>query len=362
MKKVLLAALALVCPLLCNAEIKYVNANQFPIYGKIQDQGQKDETRYQRIPAEILEYSRDGLKWLGSNSAGLYVRFRTNSTTIKARWSTKWATTMSHMTDTGVRGVDLYVLTDKGWKFLGVGRADEKESSTEKEIVGYMDKKDREYMMYLPLYETLVSLEIGVDEGAFIEPSGLDSPRRDKQVVMYGTSILQGGCANRPGMAFTNILSRKLDREVVNLGFSGNAYLDLEIARFMASAENPAIYVLDYCPNATSEDIEARGEKFVKILRDAHPDVPILIIDEVYYSYYGYNTAVTSTMEKKFDVQKALVQKLRAQGYKKIYHMERKHALGLDDEGFVDGCHYTDLGMMRYAEYLYPLIKKYMLK
>lgn len=354
-----MAAILLASSLVCRAEVKYVNADRFPVYGRIEADGC---ARYARIPGEVLKYSRESLMWQGSCSAGTYIRFRSNSTSISARWTTMWASRMSHMTDTGVRGLDLYVLTDKGWKFLGVGRPDEQNSTTEKQIIGYMDKQDREYMMYFPLYESLTSLEIGIDEGAYIEASQVDSPKRDKQVVMYGSSILQGGCANRPGMAFTNILSRKLDREVVNFGFSGNALLDLEIARFMAKAENPAIYVLDYCPNATIDDIEMRGEKFIKILRDAHPDVPILIVDEVYYSYYGYDTGVTYTMEKKFEVQKALVQKLRDKGYKKIYHMERAHALGYDDEGFVDGCHYTDLGMMRYAEYLYPLIRKYMLK
>lgn len=359
MKRVLTVLVLFLSLVVCRSETRFVNAGVFPVYGKIEA---VDGAPYERIPAGWLSDSRAALKWLGSCSAGTYIRFRSNSSSISARWSTKSTSNGNHFTDTGIRGLDLYVLTDKGWKFIGAGRPNRNDNTTQSRIIGWMDTTEKEYMMYLPLYESLTSLEIGIDEDAYIEASLADSPKRDRQIVMYGTSILQGGCASRPGMAFTNILSRKLDREVVNLGFSGNALLDLEIARFMAMAQNPAIYVLDYCPNATTEDIKNRAEEFVDILRAAHPDVPILIVDEVYYAYYDYDKAVTSTMETKFRAQKELVEKLSRKGYKKIYHMERKHALGYDDEGFVDGCHYNDLGMMRYADYLYPLLKKYMLK
>ena len=102
-------------------------------------------------------------------------------------------------------------------------------------------------MLYLSLYNGISSLEIGVDEGAVIEAPSIDSPRSDRPIVMYGTSILQGGCASRPGMAFTAILGRKLDREIINLGFSGNAWLDYEIAEYITRAQNPALIVLDGC-------------------------------------------------------------------------------------------------------------------
>lgn len=75
-----------------------------------------------------------------------------------------------------------------------------------------MRSADREYMLYLSLYDGVTSLAIGVDSLSYISQPELDSPIHEKPVVCYGTSILQGGCASRPGMAHTNILSRWLNR------------------------------------------------------------------------------------------------------------------------------------------------------
>ena len=97
-------------------------------------------------------------------------------------------------------------------------------------IAQNMEPRMREYMLYLPLYDTCDSLYIGVNEGAAVKASTLDSPQKDGYIIMYGTSILQGGCASRPGMVFTSILGRMLDRQVMNLGFSGNGQLDTEVA------------------------------------------------------------------------------------------------------------------------------------
>ena len=137
---------------------------------------------------------------------------------------------MNHQTLTGTRGLDLYVLSDKGeWRYLASGLPSLNSKDCEQKVVGSMEAKWREYMLYLPLYDGLTKLEVGVDAQAVLEAPKVDLPRHDKPIVMYGTSILQGGCANRPGMAHTSILSRRFNREVINLGFSGNALLDLEI-------------------------------------------------------------------------------------------------------------------------------------
>lgn len=168
---------------------------------------------------------------------------------------------MPHMADVGDSGLDLYIdregrLEIRGQRFRMGGRDKEVKNKT---MVSNMEPSMREYMLYLSLYNGISSLEIGVDEGAVIEAPSIDSPRSDRPIVMYGTSILRGGCASRPGMAFTAILGRMLDREIINLGFSGNAWLDYEIAEYITRAQNPALIVLDYVPNSTAEMIDERG-------------------------------------------------------------------------------------------------------
>jgi hypothetical protein len=222
-------------------QVQYHNAEEFPLYGKISDD---TEGRYQRLPASLKGVTRPPVYSLGCHSAGLYVRFHSDSPFIRVKWTSSNGNTMNHMADSGTRGVDLYILTDGTWRFVGTGRPTHGNKTTDASLAENMDPKDREYMLYLSLYDGIDKLEIGIKEGSSISGPEVKSPSDDKPIVAYGTSILQGGCCSRPGMAFTNIVARRLDREVINLGFSGNGQLDLEIAEFMASVEDPGLYSL----------------------------------------------------------------------------------------------------------------------
>ena len=338
----------------------WYDAATLPLYGKAR---QDTKELYERLPAEFEGRSRDAVWYLGRNSAGLYVRFSSNASAIWLRWSAKFGNHMNHQTLTGTRGLDLYVLTDKGeWRFMASGRPTLDSKDCEQKVIGAMEPKWREYMLYLPLYDGLTKLEIGVDREAVVEAPKVDLPRCDKPIVMYGTSILQGGCANRPGMAHTSILSRRFNREVINLGFSGNALLDLEIAELMASVEDPAIYVFDYVPNAYDYLIREKGEQFFRIVRDAHPDVPILFLEDPYFGHYGYDAGIKAEVDKKNAAQWELFCKLKKQGEKNIWYLKSDDMVGHDNEAFVDGIHFTDLGMMRYADWLAPHIRKHMKK
>ena len=338
----------------------WYDAATLPLYGKAR---QDTKEIYERLPAEFEGRSRDAVWYLGRNSAGLYVRFSSNASAIWLRWSAKFGNHMNHQTLTGTRGLDLYVLTDKGeWRFMASGRPTLDSKDCEQKVIGAMEPKWREYMLYLPLYDGLTKLEIGVDREAVVEAPKVDLPRCDKPIVMYGTSILQGGCANRPGMAHTSILSRRFNREVINLGFSGNALLDLEIAELMASVEDPAIYVFDYVPNAYDYLIREKGEQFFRIVRDAHPDVPILFLEDPYFGHYEYDAGIKAEVDKKNAAQWELFCKLKKQGEKNIWYLKSDDMVGHDNEAFVDGIHFTDLGMMRYADWLAPHIRKHMKK
>ena len=338
----------------------WYDAATLPLYGKAR---QDTKELYERLPAEFEGRSRDAVWYLGRNSAGLYVRFSSNASAIWLRWSAKFGNHMNHQTLTGTRGLDLYVLTDKGeWRFMASGRPTLDSKDCEQKVIGAMEPKWREYMLYLPLYDGLTKLEIGVDREAVVEAPKVDLPRCDKPIVMYGTSILQGGCANRPGMAHTSILSRRFNREVINLGFSGNALLDLEIAELMASVEDPAIYVFDYVPNAYDYLIREKGEQFFRIVRDAHPDVPILFLEDPYFGHYEYDAGIKAEVDKKNAAQLELFCKLKKQGEKNIWYLKSDDMVGHDNEAFVDGIHFTDLGMMRYADWLAPHIRKHMKK
>ncbi len=338
---------------MASQNVVYTDASEFPVYGKAVE---NTSARYERLPSDLHGVSRDRLWYLGRNSAGLYIRFRSNSTSIHARWESTFNNSMTHMTDTGTKGLDLYTLVDGMWRHVCSAQPQGKKS--ERRIIADMDPVEREYMLYLSLYDGVSSLEIGVDEGAILARPAVDSPRTSKPIVMYGTSILQGGCANRPGMAHTNILSRRLDREVINLGFSGNALLDMEIARLMASVEDPGLFVLDYAPNAYADMIDEKGEEFFRVIRDAHPDVPVVFIEDVIFPHTAYDNRIKEEVMLKNQAQKRLFARLKKSGEKKIYYIGAEGMIGDDGEATVDGIHFTDLGMMRYVDHVLPTIKK----
>lgn len=312
--------------------------------------------RYTRLPDSLRNVVRKPVWDLGQNSAGLALRFRSDAKDINLRWVSADTSYMSHMAPTGSRGLDLYVLGDDStWTTLGCARPNRHKTRSDAEVMRNMEPRMREYMLYLSLYNGVDSIEIGVDSAASVLPPAVDLPRRSKPIVMYGTSILQGACASRPGMAHTNMVMRDLQREVINLGFSGNALLDPEIARFMVRAD-AALYVIDATTNCSPSLIDERMEKFIAIIRSAHPDTPILIVESPIFPASRFNTRLRNVIEDKNKRLKAIYNRLK-ESDDNLYYFEGADVLGGNNEATVDNTHFTDAGFADYARRLIPLIK-----
>jgi len=331
----------------------YVDAQQFPLYGQISTDV---NIPYARLPKYLEGSVREPVWKLGQDAAGLFIRFRSNSTSISVRWTSLKKKEMTHFTPVGARGLDLYAMKDDQWYFAGSAQPSATSKKNERTIVRNMLPEQREYMLYLSLYDGVTNLEIGVDSLSVIEQPSVYSPRRDKPIVMYGTSILQGGCANRPGMAHTNIISRMLNREVVNLGFSGNAKLDYEIAYLMASVKDPGAFVLDYVPNCDSTLIATKAEGFFRILRDAHPGVPVIFVENPIYPNARFDTKVAARIKAVNTAQRNLYYGLVGKGEKMLYYVFGDALLSPDGEDTVDGTHFTDRGATHYANEVAPVI------
>lgn len=333
-----------------SAQVVYYSADQFKILGKAVSDG-----TYKRLPDSMADKLRKPVRLLGNNSAGLSIRFRSNTTSVSVRWESLGNHRMNHMADVGVKGVDLYTLEDGHWRFVNSGRPVDKK--TEARIISNMQPKEREYMLNLPLYDGIVSLEIGVDSLSSIGMPRVELPICKDKIIMYGTSILQGACASRPGMAHTNIISRKMNREVINLGFSGNAFLDLEIASLMAQLD-AGIFILDFVPNASPEQMEERMIPFYKILREKHPDTPVLFIEDPYFPTTFYDERISFEVKRKNATLNKIFQDMEAAGEQNIYLLHSDDLIGTDGEATVDGIHFSDLGMMRYADKVISVIYK----
>jgi hypothetical protein len=328
----------------------------------VEGQGWADtKAPFDRLPAKAEGKVRDAVWGLSRHSAGLCVRFVTDATELSARWSLTSATlALPHMPATGVSGLDLYVRDAAGkWRWLAVGRPTA-QTNTVKLTTGLPAGK-REFLLYLPLYNGVSSVELGVPKGAALEKAPERPADRRKPLVFYGTSITQGGCASRPGMVHTGILGRRLERPVINLGFSGNGTLDRDVADLLGEID-AAVYVIDCLPNLNAAQVTERTAVFVHALRKARPDAPILLVEDRSYA----NAAVLPGLAKRNADSRAALRKafdeLVRTGDKHLHYLPGDKLIGDDGEATVDGSHPTDLGFVRQAdvflEALAPLLPR----
>lgn len=314
---------------------------------------------FDRLPAGAEGVVRDAVWNLSRHSAGMCVRFVTDATTLKATWTlTSSRLEMPHMPATGVSGLDLYVRDDAGhWRWLANGRPGAQTNTVT--LYSGIPEGEREFRLYLPLYNGVSSVELGLPAGATLSQPPAYPAGREKPIVFYGTSITQGGCASRPGMCHPAILGRRFDRPHVNLGFSGNGRMELEVAELMAEID-AAVYVLDCLPNITAADVTARTEPLVRLLREKRPETPILLVEDRTYSDAFLNRSKRERNDSSRAAYRAAFERLQEAGVKHLYYLEGEHLLGEDNEGTVDSSHPTDLGFIRqadaFAEALGPIL------
>ncbi|MCH2123496.1 MAG: hypothetical protein MK165_01795 [Pirellulaceae bacterium] len=302
---------------------------------------------YQRLPDKAEGVVRPPVWSLSKHSAGIAVRFNTNSPTLSVRWSlTSARLAMPHMAATGVSGVDLYVKTITGWRWLKAAQPTAQENTVL--LASKLPPGKREFLLYFPLYNGVTSLELGISKNAQLWSQRYQEDAA-KPLVFWGTSITQGACASRPGMVHTAILGRRLDRPVINLGFSGNGKMEAEMARLLAEID-AAVYIIDCSPNLNAQQISTRTVPLVTILREKRPTTPILLVED---RHYADSFLVATRKRRNAENQQALhiaFQELRKVGFDQLFYLKGNRLLGRDGEDTVDGSHPTDLGFSRQAD------------
>ncbi|MDD6851339.1 MAG: SGNH/GDSL hydrolase family protein [Bacteroidales bacterium] len=336
--------------------LKYVNATDLRIINKGFDD---TEGTFTRIPKYLKDSVRSTLWERSMCSSGIGVRFATNSKRVAVKYTLLWDTHMFHMADTGLKGTDLYRLSDDGvWEYVNTNRpiTNKETKECEKVYVENLAGDTREFLIYLPLYDGVTELWVGVDSTATITKPHIDNPRASKRVVAYGTSILQGGCSTRTGMVATNMIQRDLNCEVINIGISGEGKMDFCMARALASIENVSAYIIDPIPNCTLNMCDSLTYDFVNIIRKARPDVPIIMVEGPMYSYAKFDSFFAKYLPEKNAAFRKNYERLKAENPKNLYYVTCDGISGYDNEGTVDGIHFTDIGFRRYADKLIPVL------
>ena len=326
------------------SNIDWYNAPDIGLEGKA---WQDTESYFHRLPARAKGVVRDPVWSLSQHTAGFCLRFATDADAIHARWTvTSPRLAMPHMSATGVSGVDLYVLHNSDWRWLAEGQPTQQTNSLQ--LISGLAKAKREYLLYLPLYNGVQSLEIGVSSGSRLWQLSMDGDAA-KPIVFWGTSITHGACASRPGMPHPAILGRRFGRPVINLGFSGNGKMESEVAQLLAEID-AAVFVIDCLPNLTGELVRQRARPVVDILREAHPTTPILLVED---RTFADAFLVESRRQRNQSNRKALREsylQMLEDNVSGIHYLSGEELLGSDGEGTVDGSHPNDLGFLRQAD------------
>ena len=309
---------------------------------------------YDRLPAKAEGVVRDVVWQLSRQPAGLCASFETDATQIRARWELESAgLTHPRSPQVAFSGLDLYAMDPAGrWRWAGAA-PDVGSQTPEQVLLESIAPGLHRYRVYLPLANPVRRVEIGVPRGAKFAPV---KPRREKPIVFYGTSICHGFCASRSGMPHPMILGRRLDRPIINLGFAGQALMEPEIAGLLSELD-PIIFVLDPIPNMEAKLISERAESFVRKLRVARPRTPIVLVAARHYTNSWIRTSGRIQDETRSAAFRAAYERLVASGLTGLCYVPGEHLFGDDGEASMDSSHPSDLGFMRMADALEPVLR-----
>lgn len=348
-KSILAAAIATAAVAQGQAPLKWTNPLNLP-EAAVQGRGWTAETAgtYHRLPPRAEAKVRKPLWDLSRNSAGLYLQFHTDAPTIAVRYCVEGQLGMPHMPPTGVSGVDLYRTDpDSGTPEFCFGSYHMADTITYR--YAGLPAGEATYTLNLPLYNTVKWLEVGVPQGSSLVFDPVDGRR---PLVVYGTSIAQGACSSRPGMAWANILRRQTGLPLINLGFSGNGRLEAALIDLMAEID-AAAYIIDCMPNLTpcsADSVTTLVVAAVNGLR-SHSSAPIILVDHAGYSNAPTNDAQLELYTRLNVGQREAFRRLQAAGTPDLYYVTHDD-LAYPADAWVDYVHPSDLGAQRQADVL----------
>ena len=309
---------------------------------------------YRRFPLNPDPVLPEGVESLSNCTAGGQIKFKSDSCRIAVKVKLRNRGAMDHMPNTGSSGFDLYI----GNHFYEVARCGVDDEAFTYEFQELESSAMRDFTLNFPLYNGVEEFSIALDKDASL--TAPDPFVDERPIIVYGTSIAQGGCASHPGMCYSNILSRKLNRPFINLAFSGSGKGEPEVAKHIADIKDPAMFILDYEANCVSEESLAETlPEFIRILREKYPTIPILVVSKVAYARELFSKKLKDYRENCKKIEIDNVKRCQDAGDKNIYFIDAETFQGEDFwECTVDGVHPTDLGFYRMAENLLPEIEK----
>ncbi len=316
----------------------------FSLYGVFHD-----GERFRRLPEDLAVQVNDGVHYLSRHTAGGRVCFATDSDYVAISCKRADRSRFPHMPETGTGGFDLYIRENGRARyhhtFLPPIDSDDYES-----LINLPGTGMREIIIHFPLYSGVLSLSVGVKQGAELKKwSGYT---HDVPVVYYGSSITQGGCASTPGGDYISRISHKLDFDYINFGFSGSAKAEPVMMDYLSKLKM-SVFVYDYDHNAPSiEHLEKTHYVGYKTVRDANPDLPIIMLPMPTYQL--------GDTRRRRDIIEETYKRAVLDGDKNVYFIDSAEVFDtfLADGCTVDGCHPNDFGFVIMADTIGKVIEK----
>ena len=319
-----------------DSDIRYKNVKNSPfeIFGVCE----KSNDNFYRLPENVAKYVSSGVLNHSFETAGVRVRFATDSPYIAIKAEFEKFSPSPHITYLASKGFDLYLEKDGCFTFNNSFYPPLDTDLSLEGITRFHDSKIRNFVLDFPTGTPVKSLQIGIKDGFSVYKP--DSYKITKPIVFYGSSITQGFAASRPGNIYENFISRNLNADYINLGFSGCAMGEKNMAEYISSLSMSA-FVLDYDHNAPSvEHLRNTHYDFYKTVREKNPDLPIILVSR---PERRYHTDIKERRKVILDTYMYAVNN----GDENIHFVDGTTFFPLDVryDCTVDDCHPNDMGM-----------------
>lgn len=334
-----------------DVEWRSVREEPFSLHGLYEEE---DVSFFHRMPMAVAEQVSAGVHSLARESSGIRVRFATDSPYIALRAKYRTYSRSTHISLLANAGFDMYVETEFGQRFVKEFRMTYDMTDSYEQVVALECAKYRTYTINFPIHAVVESVDIGLAPGAAL---GAPNPYRNHlPVLFYGSSIVHGTAASRSGNIYPAIISRELNLDFYDLGFSGQAKGEAVMAEWIAGRPM-SICVCDYDHNAANpEHLKKTHYPFYEKIREKNPELPYIMITTTDYWTRHYEWDNVLRMR---DVIMESYLRARAAGDRNVYFIDGMsfNSVPHQYERTVDGVHPNDAGFIRMAEGIGTLIR-----
>lgn len=307
---------------------------------------------FRRVPDAVAKATSEAVASLAPMTAGARIRFATDSDYIVIHAEVENFLKNPQDSTLTTIGFDLYQKKDDGYHFLGLMAPSQGEGKSYVESRVRLQPGMKDLIINFPLFAAFRSVSVALREGSELDFGSMY--RYQKPVVFYGSSIVHGVGAGRPSSNYPSVISRRLDSNFINLGFSGAARAETAIMDYISGLDM-SVFVYDYDHNAPDADyLQKTHYEGYRRFRAAQPNTPVIMASKVDY----HSDPQANEVRRKI-VMESYRRGLDT-GDRNLYFVDGSKIYPSDfrDEFTADCCHPNDAGYLAMAYAIGKAVKQ----